>query len=227
MSYLGLISGARAGLTYWLREEGTAPQLLEAAEALAGEMEVLAEPVLTGQPVAVTATPPEHTSDATSGAETTVGGWCTPNVVTGGLKLALLAVRASPPSSDSAAVASAVVTLTVPRLRPGADGLQGREVLPPVANTLYSYSSPVSGGIDSKQDGTTDDASSRKLVVMPADHGFSFAAPMPESGVSTRAYTVSFDLVEGAAVEPLSCELFTPSKGQSEGTKAPFQHEEL
>ena len=165
-----------------------------------------------------------------SGAETTtVGGWCTPNAVTGGLTLTLLAVRAPPqPSSDSAdAVASAVVTLTVPRLRPGADGLQGRKVLPPVASTLYSYSSPVSGGIDSKQGGTTDDASSRKLVVMPADHGFSFAAPVPESGVSTRAYTVRFDLAESAAVEPLSCELFTPSKGQSEGTKVPFQHEEL
>jgi hypothetical protein len=55
MTYLGLMHGAHAGVSYWLREEHTAPPLLQAARALAAEVQELRERLLLGAPVPVPA----------------------------------------------------------------------------------------------------------------------------------------------------------------------------
>ena len=52
MSYIGLVHGAYAGLTYWLREETTDPALLEEARRITTELEQLAPRVLRGLPLA-------------------------------------------------------------------------------------------------------------------------------------------------------------------------------
>ena len=45
------VHGAHAGLTYWLREEGTDPALLEEAQRIAIELEGLAPLMLRGLPL--------------------------------------------------------------------------------------------------------------------------------------------------------------------------------